>query len=127
MVMVKKQTTLQVPTGIFAITGSSSNTSTTISGSGLVSGTSLVYNGSSFTIGASKTTYHILGEDVEVSNGVYADPNLVTNISILNILGKPFLDELHKNNTFFPSEIEDYLEKKFKWLERDKKIDDIIN
>ena len=121
MDMAKKQTTLQVPTGILATTGTSSNISTTISG------TSLVYNGSSFSIGVSKTTYHILGEDVEVSNGVYADPNLVTNISILNILGKPFLDELHKNNTFFPSEIEDYLEKKFKWLERDKKIDDIIN
>jgi hypothetical protein len=119
--MAKKQTTLQVPSGIFAITGSSSNTSTT------VSGTSLVYNGSSFTIGVSKTTYHILGEDVEVSNGMYKDPNLLTNIAILNVLGKPFLDELHKNGAFFPSEIEDYLEKKFKWLERDKKIDDIIN
>jgi len=120
--MAKKKTTLQIPTGIFAITGSSSNTSTTISG------TSLVYNGSSFAIGASKTTYHILGEDVEVSNnGHYRDSNLITNIAVLNILGKPFLDELHKNNAFFPSEIEDYLEKKFKWLERDKKIDDIIN
>lgn len=122
MDMAKKKTNLQVPPGIFAITGSSSNTSTT------VSGTSLVYNGSSFTIGASKTTYHILGEDVEISSsGHYRDSNLITNIAILNVLGKPFLDELHKNNSFFPSEIEDYLEKKFKWLERDKKIDDIIN
>lgn len=122
MDMAKKKTNLQVPPGIFAITGSSSNTSTT------VSGTSLVYNGSSFTIGASKTTYHILGEDVEISSsGHYRDSNLITNIATLNVLGKPFLDELHKNNSFFPSEIEDYLEKKFKWLERDKKIDDIIN
>lgn len=120
--MAKKKTTLQIPTGILAITGTSSNISTT------VSGTSLVYNGSSFSIGASKTIYHILGEDVEVSNnGHYRDSNLITNIAIINVLGKPFLDELHKNNTFFPSEIEDYLEKKFKWLERDKKIDNIIN
>lgn len=121
--MAKKQTNLQITSGILAITGSSSNTSTTVS-----SGSSLVYNGSSFTIGSSKTTYHILGEDVEVSNsGHYRDSNLITNIAILNVLGKTFLDELHKNNVFFPSEIEDYLEKKFKWLERDKKIDDIIN
>jgi hypothetical protein len=48
-------------------------------------------------------------------------------ISTLNVLGKPFLDELHKNNTFFPSEIEEYLKEKFKCIERDKKIDDIIN
>jgi hypothetical protein len=48
-------------------------------------------------------------------------------ISTLNILGKPFLDELHKNSAFFPTEIEKYLTEKFKWLERDKKIDDIIN
>lgn len=122
--MSKKQTTLQVPNSGpgTLISGTSSNISTTISGS------SLVYNGSSVTIGSSKTTYHILGEDVEVSNGgYYKDTNLITNISILNVLGKPFLDELHKNGSFFPAEIEDYLEKKFKWLERDKKIDDIIN
>lgn len=120
--MAKKQTNLQIPSGILAITGSSSNTSTTVSGS------SLVYNVSSFTIGSSKTTYHILGEDVEISiSNHYRDSNLITNIAIFNVLGKPFLDELHKNNVFFPSEIEDYLEKKFKWLERNKKIDDIIN
>jgi hypothetical protein len=47
-------------------------------------------------------------------------------IATLNVLGKPFLEELHKNNTFFPIEIEEYLEKKFKSIERDKKIDKII-
>ena len=73
-----------------------------------------------------KTTYHILGEDVEVS-GYYQDSNTIMMIATLNVLGKPFLDELHKNGAFFPSEIEQYLEKKFKWIERDKKIDDIIN
>ncbi len=73
-----------------------------------------------------KTKYHILGEDVEVS-GYYQDGTTTLMIATLNVLGKPFLDELHKNNTFFPSEIEEYLEKKFKWMERDKKIDDIIN
>jgi hypothetical protein len=78
------------------------------------------------TISTLKTRYHILGEDVEVS-GFYQDGATTIMIATLNVLGKPFLDELHKNNTFFPTEIEEYLEKKFKWLERDKKIDDIIN
>ena len=122
--MAKKKTTLQIPNSLpgTLISGSSSNISIT-------SGTNLVYSGGSgLTMASQKNIYHILGEDVEVSNGgYYKDVNLVTNISILNVLGKPFLDELHKNNTFFPTEIEDYLEKKFKWLERDKKIDDIIN
>jgi hypothetical protein len=124
--MPKKKTTLKIPSGIFAITGSSSNTSTT------VSGTNLVYSGGSgLTINphygmASQVKYHVLGEDVEVS-GHYQDGMTTLMISTLNVLGKPFLDELHKNGTFFPTEIEEYLEKKFKWLERDKKIDDIIN
>jgi hypothetical protein len=123
MDMSKKKTTLQIPNSLpgTLISGSSSNISIT------TSGTNLVYNGSSL-ITNQKNIYHILGEDVEVSNGgYYKDTNLITNISILNVLGKPFLDELHKNGAFFPTEIEDYLEKKFKWLERDKKIDDIIN
>ena len=118
--MAKKKTTLS---GIFAITGSSSNTSTT------VSGTNLVYSGGSgLAIGISslKVKYHVLGEDVEVS-GHYQDGMTTLMISTLNVLGKPFLDELHKNNTFFPTEIEEYLENKFKLFERDKKIDDIIN
>lgn len=107
----------KINTGVICVSGlSSSNTSIT-------SGTNLLYN----SITTSSQKYHILGEDVEVSIGYYKDPNLLTNISILNVLGKPFLDELHKNNFFFPTEIEEYLENKFKWLERDKKIDNIIN
>ena len=112
--MAKKKTTLQIPSGI--ITSSSSNTSTT------VSGTNLVYSG----ITSQKVKYHVLGEDVEVSNS-YRDGYTSTMIATLNVLGKPFLDEIHKNGVFFPNEIEEYLEKKFKWIERDKKIDVIIN
>lgn len=74
----------------------------------------------------SKNVYHVLGEEVEVKTSD-RDPDLITNISILNILGKPFLEELHKNEFRFPTEIEEYLEKKFKYLDRDKKISDIIS
>ena len=121
--MAKKKITLQIPSGILGVTGSSSNISTT------VSGTNLVYSGGSgLAIGmaSQKVKYHILGEDFEVSSH-YQDGMTTIMISTLNVLGKPFLDELHKNNTFFPSEIEEYLKEKFKWMERDKKIDDIIN
>lgn len=125
--MAKKQINLQIP-GSISVSGTSSNsfTSTSISAG---NGTNLVYSGGSgLTIGiaSQKVKYHILGEDVEVG-GHYQDGMTTLMISTLNVLGKPFLDELHKNNTFFPKEIEEYLEKKFKWLERDKKIDDIIN
>lgn len=108
------------------VSASASNITSTISASNI---TSTISGGSLSAIGTSlaKTNYHILGEDVEVSSGYYKDTNLVTNIATLNVLGKPFLDELHKNGYFFPIEIEEYLEKKFKWIERDKKIDDIIN
>jgi hypothetical protein len=47
-------------------------------------------------------------------------------ISTLNILGKPYYDELKKNNVSFSNEIEDFLKQKFKILERDTKIDSIL-
>jgi hypothetical protein len=71
-----------------------------------------------------KTTYHVLGEDIEVDG--YGDPHLAVAISTLNVLGKPFYDELKKNNLNLPSEIEEYLEIKFKILERDRKIKEIL-
>jgi thymidylate synthase len=71
-----------------------------------------------------KTTYHILGEDVEVSG--YIDGTTAIMISTLNVLGKPYYDELKKNNVSFSNEIEDFLKQKFKILERDTKIDSIL-
>jgi hypothetical protein len=87
----------------------------------------LVYTGAAATV-KDTLIYHILGEDVEVSGSFfYRDSNLISNIATLNILGKTFLEELHKNGFHFPTEIEEYLDKKFKSLERDKKINDIIS
>jgi hypothetical protein len=93
-----------------------SNTSTTLSGAGLY--------GTSFNTSLEKTKYHILGEDVEVSS--YIDGTTAMMISTLNILGKPYYDELKKNNVSFSNEIEDFLKQKFKILERDTKIDSIL-
>jgi hypothetical protein len=106
--------------------GLSSSTISSSIGIGSTYGTSCVTLSSNMRVGSSLgTNYHVLGEDIFVSG--YQDQNLIIMISTLNILGKPFLDELHKNSAFFPTEIEKYLTEKFKWLERDKKIDDIIN
>lgn len=77
-----------------------------------------------YNLSAPKTTYHILGEDVEVSFGV--DASTAMMISTLNVLGKPFYDELKKNKVSFSSEIEDFLKQKFKTLERDDRIDSIF-
>jgi len=93
-----------------------SNTSTTLSGAALY--------GTSFNTTIAKIKYHILGEDVEVSG--YIDATTAMMISTLNILGKPYYDELKKNNVSFSNEIEDFLKQKFKILERDTKIDSIL-
>lgn len=68
-----------------------------------------------------KVVYHVLGENIEV-NG-FVDANLMMIISTLNILKKPYYNELKKNNCNFPKEIEDYLKVAF----RDDLIDSIIN
>ena len=75
---------------------------------------------STYTIAQEKTTYYILGEYVEVKG--WQDPYLTMAISTLNILKKPYYEELRKNNFKFPTEIEEYLKIAF----RDDLIDEII-
>lgn len=109
--MYKKTTTLQTPSGLI----SSSNSNLTTSS----------YSSINYAFSGNHKKLHILGEDINFDT--YITDIVITNISILNILGKPFLDELHKNGKYFPDEIEEYLKKRFKEIERDNKIDDIIN
>ena len=115
-------------TPVFGTSSSSSiltiGTNSSITTSTLNGGQYLTWGGSTMNYSINKTTYHVLGEDIEVDD--YGDPHLAVAISTLNILGKPFYDELKKNNVTLPSEIEEYLEKKFKILERDRKIKDIL-
>ena len=106
--------------GIISISGTNSSiTTSTIS-----SGQYLTWGGSTMNYSMNKTIYHVLGEDIEVDG--YGDQYLAVAISTLNVLGKPFYDELKKNNITLPSEIEEYLEIKFKILERDRKIKEIL-
>ena len=93
-----------------------------ISISSLSSGTINYVSGSS---GHSKNKFNILGEVYEHTG--YIDGHISVAISTINILGKPFWDELKKNGVIFPNEMEQFIEKRITILERDKKIDDIIN
>ena len=115
-------------TPVFGTSSSSSiltiGTNSSITTSTLNGGQYLTWGGSTMNYSINKTTYHVLGEDIEVDG--YGDPYLAVAISTLNILGKPFYDELKKNNITLPSEIEEYLEVKFKILERDRKIKEIL-
>jgi hypothetical protein len=106
--------------GVINISGTNSSITT----STLSSGQYLTWGGSTMNYSINKTTYHVLDEDIEVDG--YGDPHLAVAISTLNVLGKPFYDELKKNNLNLPSEIEEYLEIKFKILERDRKIKEIL-
>lgn len=109
--------------GSYGSTGSTTTT-TLITGSGSSYYTTA---GSSYytTASLSKSTYHILGEDVEVDG--YKDSSIVMIIATINVLGKPYYDELLKQGAILPSEISTFLERKFLILERDRKIDSIIS
>lgn len=104
-----------------SLVGTSGNTSTTIGSDHSIGGLGLSY---SISYSVHQRIYHVLGEDIKVEG--YVDSDLAISISTLNILGKPFYDQLKKNNVYFPKEIEYYLEQKFKILERDRKIKNII-
>lgn len=105
-----------------AINTNSYYSSVTGSNNIAIGSSSLGIYGTSFntTINTQKSKYHILGEDVEVSG--YIDGTTAMMIATLNVLGKPFYDELKKNNVHFSQEIEDYLKIRF----RDTKIDSIL-
>jgi hypothetical protein len=105
--------------GVISISGTNSTTTTVSSGSPYY-----VYSGNTINYSQQKTTYHVLGEDIKVDG--YNDPNLSVVISTLNVLGKSFYDELKKNEVYFPKEIEEYLEVKFKILDRDRKINEVL-
>jgi hypothetical protein len=115
--------TLTIGTGsssTLIVSGTNSNITT----SALSGGQYVTWGGSTMNYTINKITYHVLGEDIQVDG--YGDPHLAVTISTLNVLGKPFYDELKKNNVSLPLEIEEYLELKFKILERDRKIKDIL-
>ena len=106
-------------------TTTSSNGTLTTSNSGGTLTTSYNGNINYVTTGYSaiSTIYHILGEDFE-SN--YLDGTTTVMISTLNVLGRPFYEELKKNKISFPQEMDEFIQQRLKVLERDMKIESII-
>lgn len=105
---------------------SSANNITNTSGNSLVSISN--YNFKSFNSslnGQEWSTYNVLGEEVEIES--LRDPFLAQNLSLINILGKPFYEELVKNRFEFNGKIKEVLEQKFKILDRDKKINSVLD
>ncbi len=75
---------------------------------------------SEYTISSPKTTYNIFGEDVIVDS--YRDTMVSIMVAQLNILGKDFYYELKKQDISFPSQIEEFLLKKFEFDETAKQF-----
>jgi len=97
--------------------GTTSNTS----GSNIYTTTS----SGNFAIYSQKAKYNILGDEFEIDG--YQDPTIAIIISSINIMGKPFYDDLKKQGIHLPEEINEFLQEKFRILERDRKIDSVIN
>jgi hypothetical protein len=120
--MLKKKSTSTLTgtstgTSTISISNNSGSTLTTVSGGGNMN---YVTTGYSFT----KSIYHILGEEFETDG--YLDGTTAVMISTLNVLGRPFYDELRKNNVSFPDKMDKFIQDRLKVIERDKKIDSLI-
>ena len=117
-----KQWTTNTTTNANTAIGYAAGTNNIImtNGTGTLAIGSGVYAGTSANIAPQKVTYHVLGEDIEVSG--YYDTNLVMIIATLNVLKKPYYDELKKNRFKFPEEIDNCLRIGF----RDNLIDEIM-
>lgn len=104
--------------GTISITNSN-NTTTTISPG---YNTNLYYSTSTgnFTTTIAKTTYHVLGEDIEVDG--FRDGMTAIMVAQLNILGKEFYYELKKQDCHFPSQIDEFLKNKFEIEETAKEF-----
>lgn len=90
------------------------------------SGQGIVYSNSAgtFNISANKSTYHILDEDFEVEG--WHDANLAIIIATINVLGRPFYEQLKKQSVSLPESIDNFIKKRLSVIERDEKIDKII-
>lgn len=115
---IHKGSTSSISSSGCIILGTNSNITTTISGS------SLVY--SSGTLGIAKAKYHILGEDYEIKNTSYTDPNLALVISTLNVLKRPFWEELKKQSIKFDQDLENFIEERLKIYDRDEKLESLL-
>ena len=135
--MAKKAKTLNMSSGLGSLTGTNIVTGTSNVATGnwanstitLGNNVNAIYgNGQgswgSATIQSQKTTYVILGEELEVDG--YQDIITPLIIATLNVLGKPYWLELKKQQFSFGYDIDAFIEERIIVLDRDKKINDIL-
>jgi hypothetical protein len=101
-----------ITSSVLTSTGGPGGPYLTTNGTGALYNGTLIYNNSSGTNNLGKVKYYILGEYVTVDG--YSDIQTALAISTLNILGKPFYEQLQMNGIKFNSKIEEYLKVKFR-------------
>ncbi len=122
--MNNTKSTISVYSGTSSNTwvGSSTTLSGTFSGSSTTTVASNTFIGYSSVV--SKVKYVVLGKEIEVEG--YKDAVTALYISMINLHGKVFYDEVKKQGVDFPREIEDYLKIALIPWERDKKLDTLL-
>lgn len=113
---------VKMSSGLSSGTVIGSNTINTTSNVTPIYGNGLGSLGSSIQV--QKTTYVILGEELEVDG--YKDIITPLIIATLNVLGKPYWLELKKQDIKLTDEISSFIEERITVLDRDKKINDIL-
>lgn len=73
----------------------------------------------------SKARYIVFDQEVEIDGNL--DTNTAMIISLINLLGKPYYDEIKKQGISFDNKIENVMLENFKIHERDKKINTILD
>ena len=115
---------------ISGVINSVNSNNTLIHGSNLTSisttNGSLISSNINYNSFVGSSTYNVLGEQVEIESST-RDPFLAQNLALINVLGKPFYEELIKNGFVFTEKIEKVLQRKFKILERDRKINSVLD
>ena len=72
-----------------------------------------------------KSKYIVFDQEVEIDG--YLDTNTAMVVSLINLLGKPYYDEIKKQGISFDCKIENVMLENFKIHERDKKINTILD
>ena len=115
--------------GSYGFTGSSTTSgtasiigTTTTTAYGLTGSSGLSFVGYHSVV--SKVKYYVLGKEIEVEG--YKDATTALYISLVNIHGKAFYDEVKKQGVDFPKQIDDYLKVNLVSWERNKKLDTLL-
>lgn len=102
--------------------GSTTTTVTSVGGTFSSGSSGISYIGYHSVV--SKVKYVVLGKEIEVDG--YKDAVTALYISMINLQGKPFYDEVKKQGVDFPKEIEEYLKTALIQWDREKKLDTLL-